>query len=186
VRLKKLIGVAAIAAALPIAAGAATVTEGIDFGGTYDVPGNYSSVVMFENGEDGGTLTWNFRNTSAVAQAVTIASATVEQFLDFAYFTNGTTTSLNGDVETTEQGMPEGFFLDTVIAPGSIATLAFQYGTVFETDGTNGQGGGNDVVFDFNIASSSTVIPLPASVFMLLAALGGIGVLGRRRKAAMG
>jgi hypothetical protein len=113
-----------------------------------------------------------------VAQAVTIASATVEQFLDFAYFAGGTTTSLNGDVVTTGQGDPAGFFLNTVIAPGGMADLVFEYGRVFES-------AGNNVVFDFNIAAKAAVIPLPASVLMLLAALGGLGVLGRRRKAAM-
>jgi hypothetical protein len=174
--MKTLIGAAAIAA-LPIAAGAVTVTEGINFGGTYDVPGNYASTVAFSNGDAGGSLTWTFQNTSDTAQAVTLASATIQQFLNFAYFTGGTTTSLNGSSQATGQGAVDAFNLETVIGAGASADLVFTFGDVFETPG-------NDVVFDFNVASEATVIPLPASVFMLLAALGGLGVLGRRRDAA--
>jgi hypothetical protein len=182
VRIKTLIGAAAIAAALPMAAGAVTVTDGINFGTTNDLPGNYFSVVSFANGEAGDTLTWSFQNTSATAQAVTVASAAIEQLPNLAFFEGGTTTSLNGDVRVTGEGLPDGFLLNTIIAPGGVADLVFTYGDVFETPGNPG----NNVVFSFNIASEATVIPLPASVFMLLAALGGLGVVGRRRKAAMG
>lgn len=180
-RMKTLVGAAAIAAVLPMTAGAAVVSEGINFGGTYNVPGNYSSVVMFESGEPGGTLTWTFQNTSAVAQAVTLASATVQQLGTFAFFTNGTTTALNGDSEETNQGQVEGFELSTIIAAGGTADLSFTFGQVFETPGSDG-GLGNDVVFDFNIASTATAIPLPASVFMLLGALGGLTFMSKRRR----
>lgn len=175
-KLTKFLAVTAVAGGLvPLTAEAVTVVDGVS-PGTYSVPGNYSSTVMFTNGDPANSLTWTFENTGSANQVIAVAFATVLQAGGNAFFTDGATFSLGGNSFPISQGQAAAFNdVTATVAPGASIDLVFNYGTVFEKPG-------QDVTFDYDL--TATAIPLPASVLMLLGALGGLGVLSRRRTAS--
>ena len=128
----------------------------------------------FEDSDEAGVFDFTFTNLLLDQAAVTISQGTVLQnTLDFM---GGVTVSWLDDGASAfiaEGAGPQGFSLSTVIAQGASDTLRVDFGDPTANVAT----GRGDIDFSIKVQP----IPLPASILMLLAAMGGVAFLGRRR-----
>lgn len=165
--------------AFPVTASAVTFdsSNNIAPGDTSTLSGApYFFDASFDNDDDAGVYDFTFTNSMLGVAAVTISQGTVLQnTLDFV---GGVTVSWLGAgmSEFIPEGAgPEGFTLTTLIEQGATDTLRVAFGDPTETT----PGGRGDIDFSIKVEP----IPLPASVLMLVGALGGLAFIGRRRSA---
>lgn len=141
------------------------------FGGPYDVTSDRLFTGVVTSAADGaGTYTVDFFSPSQVTKAV--ADVAVTSAAVTVVFKDLSMSWLDGESLNTLVQVPGIDTLSTVFHGAFMAQrLQFEW-----SDSTAGAGFGFDV--------TTTPIPLPASVFLLAAALGGLGVVRSRRVAA--
>jgi hypothetical protein len=183
VRLKTLIGAAAMAAALPIAADAAMLNGQLDITGVVNV--------QTSEFEPGGALDFdqgNIGNFVVIADgdfAPFVSVLDVPTLFDLVFAAPQDVWSVGGftfqatsffDFDNDFPG--RGFAANGILTgngfdptPGML-TLSTQSNNATQT------------MASFSSTTTATPIPLPASVLLLLGALGGMGVLSRRGKSA--
>lgn len=159
----------------PAIAPAATIV--VEGGGPYDVTSDtlFSGIAISFTG-GAGSYTIDFFTPGAVAGAV--ADAAVTSAAISTLFTDLTMSWIDGET------------LNTLVQAPGIDTISTIFSGAFPTqqlvfswsDSVQLAGFGFDVSTE--TASMPQPIPLPASVLLLGAALGGLGVLGRRRTEA--
>jgi len=164
---------AAFLALAPLAAAAATISGQIDISGQVNLAGSDFSITGNVDLEDPGLV------TSATGDfATTVSFGDLVALTDIDFNAPGTIWSVGGFMFTASafaniiDGATKSF-----TALGTVSGVGFD-----DTAGVltfTAQGGQSSVSF-----SATTVVPIPAAGLMLLGALGGLGMLRRRRKAA--
>ena len=182
---KKLALAAAIIAA-PIMASATTTvtTNGISGSSTctaaygndayqIDVLSGASFDAVFENGDAAGVFCFDLNNTSLVDAVVTLAVATVNQLDSLWGFLGGV--QLDGPVATADIAQGDLFAqnFSFLIAAGDSVVFDWTYGQAYATGATNPF---------INFSVSASPVPVPAAGFLLIGALGGLGIARRRRR----
>lgn len=176
---------AALVAALPLSAGAVTfagnlvdndLTPGSGADNIYDVlVGSYSATAQFDIADSAGEWEFGFVNNSG--SAVTVKSITTVSQLAGSFLGGATSFVTGTSSHTTPQGNSEAHSRSFTINPGDTVFLKFAYG---DPGSIGPSGAGPALTVQVN------AVPLPASVLMLLGALGGLGYVGfasRRRGA---
>lgn len=171
----------AIAASLPMLAGASTLSPANDIvdGGTYDMSGAHFYEEVFRIADQGGVREFTFTNSDDTNQNLILTTATVNALSTM--FTGGIT------FEWVQSGLSlfarqsskiYSSELENMIAAGSFDTLRVSFGDPARRPNasTNGKA-------DFSLAfdSNPATVPLPAGGWLLIGALGGIATLLRRR-----
>jgi hypothetical protein len=180
-QLRSLALAAALAvAAVPYTASAVAFSDmnNIAPGATVDVAGGpYFFDSNFTDTDAAGIFDFTFTNNSLGVAAVTMSEGTVLQnTLDF--LGGVTAVWLNGGASAIiAEGATMGWSLTSLIQAGSSDTLRISFGDP-RANVVRGRG---DIDFDILVQP----IPLPASALMLLGALGGLGVISRRRREAL-
>lgn len=188
-KLKALIGAAAIAAALPAAASAAVL-------GQLDISGVINNATTTFSPTGGVDFAQPMLGTAEIATGIFADIITVNEFL------------LGGGDPTTFDLFDINFAdaPETIYAGGGFSFIASSFfgfdnetltdddrgfsarGTVFGPSGLRLPGtfafSTQGIQAQVSFSSTTTAVPLPASVLMLLGALGGLGVLSRRRQVA--
>jgi hypothetical protein len=188
VKLNSLIGIAAAAAMLPAAALATTVVPSgpnqylisydnvgsdVDLGPLNLSEGPVGIGTAFAVPDVDGSLTFSIFGDPALLSAE--GSLDVNIILG-AGATETFTGSFDGNplVFIPTDGDFVASFSTTFAGPDDVKVFFFDFAGFDSGD-----------QFQVNVSGVSGVIPLPSSVFMLLAGLGGLGVISRRRKTAM-
>jgi hypothetical protein len=174
------LAMAAALATVPFTASAVTfdADNNIAPGDVVPISGSpYFFDATFTDSDVSDTFSFTFTNDNPSSQAVVLTAGTVlQQTLEFL---GGVTARFVGgeEVSISEGDVTETFELSSVIAPNGETTLEILFGdpTAITTNGA-----GN---IDFSVVGSTQVIPLPASVLMLVGALGGLAFIGRKRSA---
>lgn len=171
----KTLGAAAVIALAPLAASAATIHGQIDIGGLVNLPGsNFSAAGNVDL----------VQGTSTVQQATGTFDAEGVGFLDLVALTDidfttpGAIWSVGGFsfVATGFSSIVDGV-TKSFKAVGIVSHASYD-----DSEGAlsfTTQNGDTQVSF-----SSTTVVPVPAAGFLLVGALGALGVARRRKKAA--
>lgn len=169
------LALAATVAAVPVTASAVTINPGsISPGSSTDVsatPVFFSAT--FVDSDVADVYDFEFTNDSLGVAAITLSEGTVLQnSLDFL---GGVTVEWLGAGTSAfiPEGATDGYSLSSIIAAGGSDTLRLTFGDPSAVR----SGGMGDIDFDIVV----TAIPLPASVLMLVGALGGLAFIGRRR-----
>lgn len=163
---------AAVLAAMPLMAGAATISTNIADAPTLnDVFGAnnpYHFSGEFAN-EAAGSISYVFENTTASSIVLSVAEGTVQQTAAGSFGAPGVVLSwAAGESDTVDSGV-NGFIgpVSTFIAAGATDTLTVTWGAV---------SGITDI--DFTVVST---VPVPAGVLLMGTALAGFGVMRRRK-----
>lgn len=172
---------AAMFAAVPAASYAATVSSdnvsGDPFTGTATVSVDNGAYwqATYDNGEAGGTLHFSLFNSSASPTPFTLLASTINQIPGAAYFTGGVSiVAGDGQTYSVAQGALGGNLFHFTIAPGSSQTFDVSYGSVVASGASGPQ---------IQLTAIAPV-PIPATGLLLVGALGGLGLMRRRRKSA--
>ncbi len=141
-----------------------------------DVLAGASFNSTFANGDAAGNLCFNFTNTSATSAVVTLAVATVNQFENLWGFIGGVQLYSEQSTPTLLWTVAQGVF-DTeafsfLMAAGSTIFFDWSYGQAYAAGGALPQ-------INFSVVASP--VPLPAGGLLLIAALGGLAALRRRK-----
>ena len=189
--MKSAIFAGALMALVPFAAAAVPVTGGGGWSGdpfcsvtgsSADTAANIDVIAgaafnsEFANGDAAGHMCFNFNNSSSSTTAVTLAVATVNQGGVSWGFRGGVSLESEqiGPLWTVAEGVAETKNFHFVI--GALSTLYFDwtYGKAY-----------NSTTFNHpQINFTVSRVPVPAAGLLLAGALGGLGALRRRRKAA--
>lgn len=170
------LAVFAVAAAMaPMGASAATVV--VDGAAPYDVLSDTLFTGIVTSGPVGGAGRYVVDFFASQTTVIAVAEAAVTAATVSASFT--------GLIMSWDNGI----FRDDILSARGVDTLTTVFDRVGElhtlsfdwTDSTAGQGFRFDVTARFE-PDAPGVIPLPASVLMLLSALGGLGALGIRQR----
>lgn len=141
-----------------------------------DVFAGANFAATFGNLDGAGNLCFNFNNTSSTAAMVTIASATVNQGPTWG-FLNGvqlfSAQSGPAPIWTVAQGATVGSSFSFTIAALSAIFFDFSYGDPYSTKVNNKP--------QINFSVDATPVPVPAAGLLLLAALGGLTAMRRRK-----
>lgn len=143
-------------------------------GGTYgifDAP--YFFDAAFRKSDRAGSFVFTFVNNSASTSTVALSFGTVNQNAAVLVFRRGVTIAWGAGPSTTiAQGVLAIYDLSRVLAAGESDTLTITYGD--PKGGRRARG---------NIDLAVAAVPLPAAGLLLLATLGGLAALRRRRTA---
>lgn len=166
---------AALIAAAPLAAAAATLTSGASHD-LFDASGsqigwNYNEA--FGNGASAGSYTFTLYNNLPSSDTLVLSVNTVLQFGDLALFNDGVVISFGDETQTIAQGDVAHGTLSAVVAAGETVDLTVTFGDVTTQYG---------LVSDIDISVVAEA-PIPAGAVLLLTALGGVAAT-RKRKAA--
>lgn len=174
--MNKLVVFAVAAAIAPLGVSAATVV--VDGAPPYDVLSDtlFTGIVLSRDG-GAGRYVVDFFTTQTTAIAVAEAAVT--------------DATVNASFTGLIMSWDNGIFRDDVLSARGVDTLTTVFDRVGElhtlsfdwTDSVANQGFRFDVTSRFE-PDSVGVIPLPASILMLLTALGGFGVFGARKRLA--
>lgn len=165
-----------MALAVALLPGVASATTVVVDGGSYDIfADDYRFNDVFLVGDAADVLTFTFVNYSTTAAALTVFGATVQQLT--AAFTDGVDISFGTFSTFIAQGVTDGFETTILLAANSSTDLVLDFGAVVEK---GAEGGSADIDF----ALEAAAVPVPAAGLMLLGALGGLGVLRRRKSRA--
>ncbi|MXQ06644.1 VPLPA-CTERM sorting domain-containing protein [Alphaproteobacteria bacterium GH1-50] len=193
--LKKFIFGASVAALLPFAASAASVSiieNGVDEGGDGYFIGN--NVIEVTDGatfaarfyaDDGvgaidiadgpGTITFLLQNTTSTDAQVTFVDGNIDQSPRNYGFTGGIDVWFDGT--STSFGVVDNVDLNRTfsLGAGESVEYAFEWDGIFNnTDDDIGP------FIDFTV--TATAVPVPAAGFLLLGGLGGLAMMRRRKK----
>ncbi|SFA80205.1 VPLPA-CTERM protein sorting domain-containing protein [Poseidonocella pacifica] len=164
-------------AALPLGASAATLSGTAAPGGTYDISAAaYDFQAGFDNGDTAGSYEFTFENGSSSILHLVLGSVTVNQLRTVAGFTGGVGVSFGSTTETVEQGQSASFSFSEMLNPGETTSLVFNFGDAYGSSGV-----GPDL--DFIVEGQPAPVPLPAALPLMGVALGGLGLMARRKKA---
>ncbi len=173
----------AVAAAIcmPLLAGASIVNPASDIatGGTYDMFGPHFYAEAFNNADIGGTREFTFTNSDATTQNLILTTATVNALATM--FTGGVTFEwVTSGLSLIVPGSSTNFSgaLDNMIMAGGSDTLRVIFGDPEQRPGASTNGKSH---FSLAFDSSPATVPLPAGGLLLMAGLGGIAALRRRR-----
>lgn len=167
--------VGAVVAMAPLVASAVTVSGQIDISGRVNLyTSDFSATGNVDLDDPGIVLIATGDFAATVSDLVTAALTDIDFAAPGAIWSVGGFTFTAASFTNIVDGLTKSFK-----AIGSVSGNGFDVtaGTLQFT--TQGGGGGATVSF-----SSTTVVPLPAAGFLLIGALGGLGVLSRRRKKA--
>lgn len=172
----KILGVAAVIALSPLAAKAATIYGQIDISGLVNLPGSTFTAAGGVDLENPGNV---LQATGSFA-AEGVSAGNVVTLADIDFTAPGAIWSVGGFTFTATNfsNIVDGAY-KTFKAVGLVS---FSGGGLDDTQGTlsfSAQDGQTKVSF-----SSTTVVPVPAAGFLLVGALGALGVARRRKKAA--
>lgn len=178
----KLLAMVAGAAAFAMVLAAPTTSEAVVFspsnniadGDTVDIAsGPYFFQSDFTGADTAGTFTFTFQNNNATDIVGAVSIATVLQGITpmVGQFTGGVNFTFGADMGFVAQGASASLTLFSLIAAnGGTADLVIAFGDPV----------GLKADIDFNVSQ----VPLPASALLFVSALGGIGLIGRRRRKA--
>jgi hypothetical protein len=171
--------------AMPLLANASTINPVNDIvnGGKYDMFGPHFFAEAFGNADGAGIRQFTFKNSDTVRQNLILTTATVNALATM--FTGGVTfewlksgrSLFASEAETNFSGQ-----LNNTIRAGKSDTLRVTYGDPERRTDASASGNGH---FSLAFDSSPATVPLPAGGLLLMAALGGIAVLRRRRNPAV-
>jgi len=131
---------------------------------------------QFAGTEAGGVFCFDLVNSLDTAIAVTVVGATVNQLGDTYGFTDGVSLYTPPAANTVwAQGVGAFESFTFYIAAASSIIFDWTYGAAY----ASGESGPS---IDFSLSASP--VPVPAAGFLLLGALGGLGVARRRRRKA--
>jgi hypothetical protein len=180
-KLKSFLGAAAVAltAAFIGAAPAQAITvsdNGLLEGGidsnSISVGDIFQIEIFGDAADTGGSVVWKFAATEAL---VTIETNSLNPVSGFA----GATVQWNSQADGNGTSFGSISGLDLIMGKALVTQFAaneLKYLIASWTDVTADKS-------NFDLRIDTQVVPLPASVFLLLAALGGLGVVSRRRPA---
>ena len=150
-------------------------------GGNYDALSGGFYGASFTTADAAGNAVFNFINNTASSMILSIADLSAVQSSLTNFFTGGVQAwwiGEEGNAISIAQGVAGGVNgLSTLIAAGGIKTLVVSFGDPVKNGSTNSKLG-------FQVAVNSSVVPVPAALPLLASGLLGMGLLGRRRKAA--
>jgi hypothetical protein len=176
-------GLAALVACVPLGASAVTLNPAntLSSGGSYDIfDGPYFFDASFDRADGAGSYSFTFTNTTSDSLAMAVSIGTVLQ--STLKFLGGVTVSWqSGESAFIPHNRPAHVFnLTTLIAAGASDVLTLQFG---DTKGRRSGRANIDLSVDASVAGGPgpAPIPLPATGLLLVGALGGLTVLGRRK-----
>jgi hypothetical protein len=164
-------------ALLPLGASASTLdtSNTIMDGGSYNMIGSNFFGETFLTADVGGSRSFTFNNLNTVDQNIALTVATVSALAE--KFTGGVTfTWLVSGLSLVVADSVTNFSgaLDNVIAAGSSDTLVVTFGDPEKRTGNGGRA-------NFTVSLDASPVPLPAGGLLLVAGLGGLASLRRRK-----
>lgn len=173
--MKKLLALLAVGlvAVMPVSANAFSQGGNISVGDTVDIlDGPFVFDSLFGPAAEGGAIwTFTFENNTASDIISAVNITTVNQLT--GAFAGGVDFNFGGDMQSVGEGDSATLNFFALIPAMDSITFTVDYGDFAPKQGANGFA---DI--DFQVQA----VPLPASILMLLGAVGGLGMLGRRRK----
>ena len=149
--------------------------------GTIDVNAGASFNADFVNADNAGNFCFNMKNSSLTTAVVTLAVATVNQgtAANFGWgFVGGVklVSAQLGTLWTVQQGAFASNSFKFQLAAGQEIFFDWIYGNPYTTAGL--------ATPKINFAVFAVPVPIPAAGFLLIAALGGLAALRRRKSVA--